>query len=140
MIFPVTVFLSGCYTTRTEMVIDEQIPIRLSGKADKDIEIISLKLNSGEVISLKEKDAKFFLNYRDMQNVICYTSSDTIKLNGEISKVVYTDRVFQLNDIKYIKIETSKLNVGMTVLITTGVILLALLTILVISVGTMHSN
>jgi hypothetical protein len=125
LLFPLTMFLTGCYSTRMEIVMDEKIPNRLSGQAEKDIEIISLKLKSGSIISLEDKDAKFLLDYKGMKNVIYYTSSDTIKLNGEISKVAYKDSVFQLNDIKYIKIETSELKVGAVVAITVVVLMIS---------------
>lgn len=134
LIFPLTIFLTGCYTTRTEMVTEEQLP----GK--KNYEIISLFMKDGEIISLEGKEVKFFLKYKNLENVICYQTCDTIKTSGENSKIVYKDHIFAAKDIKFAKIEISKLNVGMTILITTGVVLLALVIILIIAVGKIDPN
>jgi hypothetical protein len=114
------------------MVMDEQIPVRLSRQAEKDIKIVSLKLKNGSIISIKNKDAKFLLDYKGMKNVIYYSTADTINTAVGHMKLVYTDSIIQLKDIKYAKIEISKLDGVKTVLVVVGVAALVLLILVIV--------
>ncbi len=135
LIFPLTIFLNGCYTTRTETVTDEQIPAKLSRQSEDEIEIISVRLNTGENISLKGKDAKFLTHYMDLANVLHYTVSiDTIRKDDGKLKVVYRDTAIELKDIKLAKIEMTKLDGVKTTFVILGIAALAVLVFYVIGV------
>jgi hypothetical protein len=102
-IFPLTVFLTGCYTTRTEIVDEEQLPQK------KNYEIISLELHSGKTISMVDMKAKYLPVYMDKHNVIVYkTAQDTIQTSEGAEKIVYKNNVIELKDIKLVKIGISK--------------------------------
>lgn len=103
LIFPLTVFLTGCYTTKTEMVDEEQLPKK------KNYAIISLELHSGKTISMVDMNAKYLPIYKDMNNVIVYkTARDTTRTSEGAEKIVYKDNVIELKDIKLVKIGISK--------------------------------
>lgn len=125
LIFPLTVFLTGCYTTRTEIVDEEQLPQK------KNYEIISLELNNGKKISMVDMNAKYLPVYMDKHNVIVYkTAQDTIQTSEGVDKIEYKDNLIELKDIKFVKIGISKYNPTLALCIIGGVILVIAILIL----------
>lgn len=118
LIFPLTVFLSGCYSTRTEMVTEDKIPVKES------YEIINVTLKNNKVISLEGMEAKFILNYKDKQNLISYTKTgDYIRsADGEWVQS-HSVKVIELKDVKLIKIEIHETTAGLSILGITLVII-----------------
>ena len=119
LIFPLTMFLTGCYTTKTEMVTEEEIVKK------KDYEILSVVLKNDKYINLEDVDAKFYKAYKNEQNVIMYlTSKDTIINNRSYPNAEDKVNLIQAKDMKFARIAVSKYDPGLTafVLIGTGII------------------
>jgi hypothetical protein len=120
LIFPLTVFLTGCYTTKTEMVTEEEMLKK------KDYEILSVVLKNDKYINLKDLDAKFYKAYRNEQNVIMYlTSKDTIIHNRYYSSSEDKENLIKTKDIKLAKIAKSKYDPGMTAFVIIGSAIIA---------------
>lgn len=122
-------FLTGCYTTKTEMVTDEEMLVK------KDYEILSVVLKNDKYINLKDVDAKFYKAYKNEQNVIMYlTSKDTIINNISYPNAGVKEKLINTKDIKFAKIATSKYDPGMTAFVIIGSVIIGA-TILIAVLG-----
>ena len=111
LIFSLTYFFAGCYSTQTYTIPAEDI------KKHDEYEILTLKLKDSSKIKVNDKEARYFPKYKDTSNIILYKVIDTTFFSGKYSvkiKLMYQ----QLDNIQSIKIEKQKFSLGKTLLWT----------------------
>lgn len=102
--------VSGCQTISNVRVSTEEI------SEDPDNEIVQIVMNNGTVLDVKNKGAKFYLKYKDLNNVIVYPKG-----------IKDSSAVIELTDINSIIIEKgseSENAVLMIVAVAGGILLI----------------
>ena len=115
LVFIILVSFAGCVTSRIEYVKNDALPKK------KTYRISEAYMKDGSIIDLKDKESKFKLKYKGMDNVIVYNDKDLNEL------------YIQLNDINTLKIEVIESNTVLNVIIIAGSIILFVLIILIIA-------
>jgi len=113
LIFSLTYFFAGCYSTQTYTIPAEDIKIQ------DEYEIVSLKLKDSSKIKIKDPEARYFPKYKDTANIIVYRVFDTTFFSGNDNPSIKIKQMYHsLDNIQNIKIEKQKFSLGKTLLWT----------------------
>lgn len=108
----VLVCFTGCVNTKIDYVEEDALP------KDKTYRISDVFLKGGKVLNLKEAQPKFKATYKGMKNVIIYYDND------------FNRKFIEIKDIDKIKIEIIEPNIGLTILVVAGVLVLLVILLL----------
>ena len=128
LVFSLILTLSGCTTTDTQRVRSDELTYKV------DYEIISVSMKNGLVINLRGKSALYVNEFKDKKNLILYSTTDTVRVSKDSTKVYSINNIIELSEVKEVTIEKSETNVGLTILATLGIIV-AFIGILAILIG-----
>ncbi|MFC2092709.1 hypothetical protein ACFLSV_02300 [Bacteroidota bacterium] len=125
LVFSFVLTISGCTTTETQRVSANNISYKV------DYEIVNVIMKDGLLINLRDKSARFEKEYDDKKNVIVYRQIDTVRVTERSYKVYAKTNVIELDNVQEVTIEKSEIDVGLTILVTVGIIAVIAIIILI---------
>ncbi|MEO8514690.1 MAG: hypothetical protein ABI543_14115 [Ignavibacteria bacterium] len=117
IILIVLVCFTGCVSSKIEYVEPEKIP------ANKTYRISLLNLKNGTQIDVKDKEAKFILKHKGVNNVIVYYEDVNI------------EKTVPLKDVSWLKIEILESNQIVTAIAVIGITAAVLLIAVLVAFG-----
>ena len=133
LVFSLILTLSGCTTTDTQRVRSDELTYKV------DYEIISVSMKNGLVINLRGKSALYVKEFKDKKNLILYSTTDTVRISKDSTKVYSINNIIELSEVKEVTIEKSETNVGLTILATLGIIAAFIVILAIIAFATKES-
>ncbi len=100
---------TGCVTTKVAYVENDNLP------KDKVYRIAEVFMKDGTVINLRDTEPKFKVKYKGMENIITYYDKD------------YNIKYIELKNVQQVKIELVEGNLGMTLLVIGGALVILVL-------------
>ena len=139
LVLSLILFISGCKTTEILRTESKNIT------SHKDYEIINVFMKNGLKINLKNKSARIVKEYLGKKNLIFYSTKDTIRISEDTlnifskkkiadttkdttlsstdSLMVFpTIKIIELDEVKWITIKKTEVDVGKTILFVVAAI------------------
>lgn len=130
VIIAFTFSLSSCYTSETVTVNPGSVYY------EPYLEIVQVILNSGLVINLKDKNAKYVRS----KNAIVYgTADDTVRINPNVYNLKSSTKIIRMEDIKSVIVNKEVNDAAMSIIATLGIIAGLLIIAAVIVAATKES-
>lgn len=133
LVFSLMLTISGCTTTDTQRVRSDDLTYKI------DYEIINVIMKNGLVINLRGKSALYVKEFNDKKNLILYSTTDTVRVSEDSTRVYSINNIIELSEVKEVTIEKSETNVGLTILATLGIIAAFIVILAIIAFATKES-
>jgi len=120
--------LTGCTTTASHLISNDNLP------SQAEYEIVKVYMKNGQIIDMVGKSAHYVCEYENKKNLIFYSSADSIKILNDTSQVlketitsVPTVKIIELDEVRWVAIEKTEIDVGKTALIVVAAVTLVIL-------------
>lgn len=157
LVFSILSSVIGCTTTGSHLIRNDKL------SSQTDYEILRIQMKSGQIIDMRGKSAHYVKEYEGKKNLIFYSSSDTIislkdsleifskektfpgsddtiPVSNSTLVVAPTIRIIELEQVRWITIEKTELDVGKTALIVVAAVTLIIIFYFILDANSDNEN